>query len=52
MNTGDPLHNLTEFHTTYQHTTELHKTLWCAGSVVCITHMGNALHNLISQTAM
>ena len=25
---------------------------WCAGSVVCITRMGNPLHNLISQTAM
>ena len=24
---GDPLHNLTEFHTTWQHTTELHTTL-------------------------
>ena len=25
---------------------------WCADSVVCITRMGNPLHNLISQTAM
>ena len=30
-NTGDPLHNLTELHTTYQHTTKLHTALWLAG---------------------
>ena len=48
---GDPLHNLTELHTTYQHTTELH-TSRCADSVVCVTYMGNPLHNLASQTAM
>ena len=25
---------------------------WCAGSVVCVTHMGNPRHNLTSQTTM
>ena len=29
--TGDPLHNLTELHTTWQHTTELYTTLPLGG---------------------